>query len=663
MSNGTQFLNWVFFEKSDELLNLRDQQTIKLEPQVAQLLKLFIEKQNELLTRDELFSTIWPDVVVEHNSLYQLLTKLRRLLNDNPKRPEIIKTIPKKGYQFIATTSLYLHCEGAEESVQSIPKTKNKTPWWKLAILPIFIACTSAIAFYSQKTIPEPQPEYVLSDLSYDLGLEYNVAAHVEKDLIAYIKDFNHLTIANKQGVVLNSIEFPSRIRHPSWHPTQDLLTFWQYNEDQCILHVYKSSGQPVHRAKGLKCSQAEVSTWQSDQDIVVSIAKDKQYQAYLYNITQSNLQPLPIPLKKGERFRRSIQAWQDKIYYLITSEAHHSKLVTLDGTIHMQWQHPITLLAYDPKHQRVISNSTDKHHTLISTTRDGQSYVIANSLQGLFTALSIDKKGDIYSAVETWQVNIRDKDELPIFSTASIDYLPVSNPIGETAFMSRRSGVCEIYLFTDDQVKQLSYYRSYDYVKHIEWQPKLNLLLSNRDNDLYLHDRQGTVMHFTPALTQPLSQFGWLTDQQIWAYDKNALLTYDLNGNLLKKRLLKVDALLYDHTKQQWLLFHNHILYRVINSDVLSDINQWQAIAPFTPQQYNQMRNFRLREGNLYWLSSWSAKDYIWQVSLTDSHAITLIKSDELIWHYDIAQDNSLNIAKMEAIEGDIKKLSLVMP
>ncbi|MBQ4852777.1 winged helix-turn-helix domain-containing protein [Pseudoalteromonas sp. MMG012] len=661
MHTNIQFLTWVFFDNTDELLNLSTKEVIKLEPQVAQLLRLFIYSNGELLAREAISEHIWPNIIVEDNSLYQLLTKLRRLLNDNPKQPKVIKTIPKKGYQFIARTDVYTSQETPLISKKN--KLLTQSQWWKWSTIPVVIVCSSAIAFYSKNTIKTPKPAYELSDLSYDLGLEYNVDAHKTKDLIAYIKNFNNLVFSNKQGVVLNTIKFPSRIHHPSWHNELDLITFWQYYQDQCILHVYKSSGQAIHRAKGQKCTRSRASSWLSSTQLTINLAHGAHFKPFHYDFNTGKALALPITLNAGDTFQHSIKAWQGKTYYLITSTDHSSKLITLDGTVHMQWAHPISLLSYDPKQQSIVTNNSDKHHTLIATTRDGHQHIIANAVQGMFTDLSIDLAGDIYTAVETWQVNIRDKDGLPIFSTTSIDYLPVSNPLGETAFMSKRSGVCEVYLHADDQIKQLSYNQGYDYVKHIEWQPKLNLLLTNRDKNVLLYDRQGKVSQFSPEQISTITQLGWHTNERVWIYDTHTLSTYTLTGQRLKEVALQVDALIYDNQNAQWLVFDNYTLYKVNSLANLSTHENWTLIHRFSQQQYNQLRNFKLRDNTLYWLSSWSAKDYIWQLPLEET-SISLIKSDELIWHYDIAKDNSLNIAKMEAIEGDIKKLTrLVTP
>ncbi len=52
----------------------------------------------EVITRDELFDTVWPGVIVTDNALSQCVLELRRAFGDPAGDPKIIKTIPKVGF-------------------------------------------------------------------------------------------------------------------------------------------------------------------------------------------------------------------------------------------------------------------------------------------------------------------------------------------------------------------------------------------------------------------------------------------------------------------------------------------------------------------------------------------------------------------------------------
>ncbi len=72
------------------------------------LLLCLAEHPGQVVSIDDLLSEVWPDVIVAPDSVYQAVTSLRRLLGDDPKQPTYIATVPRLGYQMIATVSPWL---------------------------------------------------------------------------------------------------------------------------------------------------------------------------------------------------------------------------------------------------------------------------------------------------------------------------------------------------------------------------------------------------------------------------------------------------------------------------------------------------------------------------------------------------------------------------
>jgi DNA-binding winged helix-turn-helix (wHTH) protein len=172
-----QFGEFVFDSNQDELVFAATGQREKLEPKVAELLCLFITHAGQVLDKDTLQAQLWPNTVVEQNSLYQLLTKLRRTLGCPPKQPKYIKTLPKKGYCFIAdVTKVITDVPPAPKPFANEPRqTKPSTPtaptlWasknkW-LFFLPLFIVGFSAIAWFKRDKDSYVTPSYTLSEVS-----------------------------------------------------------------------------------------------------------------------------------------------------------------------------------------------------------------------------------------------------------------------------------------------------------------------------------------------------------------------------------------------------------------------------------------------------------------------------------------------------------------
>jgi len=76
-----------------------------IEAKQLQLLRLLISQKGQAVTRDTIMDAVWPDVVVSDNSVSQLVTQLRKSLRDDKNTAYFIRTVPRVGYQLIASVS------------------------------------------------------------------------------------------------------------------------------------------------------------------------------------------------------------------------------------------------------------------------------------------------------------------------------------------------------------------------------------------------------------------------------------------------------------------------------------------------------------------------------------------------------------------------------
>src|SRR5690242_15860533 len=75
-------------------------------PRCFDALLLLIERRGELLDKEFLLRTLWPDVVVDENSLAKVISDVRRALGEGPKDPGCIATVPRRGYRFTAAVEV-----------------------------------------------------------------------------------------------------------------------------------------------------------------------------------------------------------------------------------------------------------------------------------------------------------------------------------------------------------------------------------------------------------------------------------------------------------------------------------------------------------------------------------------------------------------------------
>ena len=68
---------------------------------------IFVENSGRLVSKDELFAAVWPDLAVTDDALVQSIGELRRALGDDG--PRLIRTVPRRGYRFESDVSRLLH--------------------------------------------------------------------------------------------------------------------------------------------------------------------------------------------------------------------------------------------------------------------------------------------------------------------------------------------------------------------------------------------------------------------------------------------------------------------------------------------------------------------------------------------------------------------------
>lgn len=78
------------------------EQDIKLESKVMSLLTYLAENQGQVVSREQLEADVWADRVISYDALTSCITRLRKVLGDDSRKPIFIETVPKKGYRLIA---------------------------------------------------------------------------------------------------------------------------------------------------------------------------------------------------------------------------------------------------------------------------------------------------------------------------------------------------------------------------------------------------------------------------------------------------------------------------------------------------------------------------------------------------------------------------------
>ncbi len=85
----------------------RADRTLKLERIPMEVLFLLVERQGQLVTREDINAKLWGnDVFIDtDNAINTAIRKIRMVLRDDPEKPRFIQTISGRGYRFVAKVS------------------------------------------------------------------------------------------------------------------------------------------------------------------------------------------------------------------------------------------------------------------------------------------------------------------------------------------------------------------------------------------------------------------------------------------------------------------------------------------------------------------------------------------------------------------------------
>ncbi len=79
--------------------------SLHIEPQVIELLALLVENRNRMVTKDEIYAKIWQGRFVSESALSSRIKTARQILGDDGKKQNIIRTVHKKGFRFVASVN------------------------------------------------------------------------------------------------------------------------------------------------------------------------------------------------------------------------------------------------------------------------------------------------------------------------------------------------------------------------------------------------------------------------------------------------------------------------------------------------------------------------------------------------------------------------------
>ena len=158
---ATRYHFGEFTLDSRERQLLRSGAPVPLTAKAIDVLELLVRHNDRTVTKEEFMDAVWAGTVVEEANLTDNISTLRQALGDDAREPKFIRTIPRRGYRFVAAVTEGERGQDVETAAPALAneprqRLSPRTRWGAVAIVAIVLASLGAWIVRSRRaTEPE----------------------------------------------------------------------------------------------------------------------------------------------------------------------------------------------------------------------------------------------------------------------------------------------------------------------------------------------------------------------------------------------------------------------------------------------------------------------------------------------------------------------------
>ena len=149
---------------------------VPLTPKTFQILMVLVRHSKEVVTKDDLLKTVWPDTFVGEANLSRNIFMLRKALGESAQDRQYIITVPGQGYRLAESVHLVPESElsiiaASHSKVEVQIEEKRPWGWISLAVILLLAGAAGTLQFFShRKTVLNGKDTVVLAAFANSTG-------------------------------------------------------------------------------------------------------------------------------------------------------------------------------------------------------------------------------------------------------------------------------------------------------------------------------------------------------------------------------------------------------------------------------------------------------------------------------------------------------------
>jgi DNA-binding winged helix-turn-helix (wHTH) protein/Tol biopolymer transport system component len=512
---------------------------LAIEPKLFELLLLFVNQPNTIISRQDILDNLWPGSLVTDNAINKMVANLRKVLADGAKNPRYIQTIPKRGYRLICEVTL-LESDNSTEKGRIIASNSSETNNHnksvpnkgnnKIIIALLSLLCCLFLWQVLSSNDKNSNNNRQTMELTRTHGAEQSARMHPNNNHLYYLKrnlkkDSEHtnyqLWIKNIHTAEIKQVDVAktniSRIIAIATGVNSDTthLFYLDKKEDSCgvyqaILTQENHAIKTIQWQQGIKlfdCSDKRI------KDIDYHVSKNTIYytaqpqnfwpnQIYAFNVaTKKHSFAMQVePIGWGHH-NIDISPDGNKLLIMSTNSDYKTQLLVLnlltnEITEGFQFDYPVTEAIWHHDSEQVYYYAAPPAHQIIRSDLNGNNAnTVVNVTEYLSPQMSLfpDRKNLLFS---TEQKNFSNRWLVPPKQVSDISNSTVddSDPAlfhlsPQYLFISKRSGRRQLYLgrFDAKQTEIVTNFSQSHWLNYMTVSVDDQSVLISAGNEVYL--------------------------------------------------------------------------------------------------------------------------------------------------------------------------------